>query len=164
MTQTQIERIAAAAANPEQWILPGTKHRRKRTSKLAARQAKEHKQDLRSDQRRLNTAHLIDAAILALVDLAPERLGWRVVGLCERLISDENPTAKGTSMEMQARIDTVRYMEAVTELISLFPPVFAQEAMGHVTALMVAAGRCMVGVGATCMDRRSLERWGWLAV
>jgi hypothetical protein len=121
--------LAQAAANPANW------------REIKASKPEGH------TRKNANAAELVDAAMLALLDLTPECLGWRVVDLCERLITPKT--------------ETTEHMEALTELLGLIPPSLQWEGIGQIMALMQAAGRQVVTFNGPFTDRTDILRKGW---
>lgn len=127
LTSEQLERAAAAAASPDGWktIRP---------------------QDDREERTAAKSALRIDAAMLALIDLAPERFSWQVANLCEQMLEC---------------LDSDEHLKVMTELMGLMPISFYAEAMKHITELMEAGSREIVtmGFGLASSD---IERRGWV--
>lgn len=158
-----IEKIKLAAADPANWKIPNIKRPRKKTSKISQLRAREYRDDIETDLEQLNSVALVDAAITALVDLAPESFSWDVVNLCESLIeSAEGHGSLGFySVEDMARTETQAFMQVLTKLLSLYSPAVYSEAAGHISALMVASGVSVVMFGTTFAGRRDIIRKGW---
>lgn len=94
-------------------------------------------------------AERIDATILALIDMAPERLSWDVLALCETLID--------------GHIETSEHLNAMLTLLDMLPQCLHQEGRAHTQSLMAASGREVISVNPPiCVDQQSAKRWGWI--
>lgn len=91
----------------------------------------------------------IDAAIMSLIDLAPERLGWDVLALCEVLIN--------------SHIETHEHLSALMGLLELLPQALHEEARVAIGCLMKAAGREVASFNPpACIDLKVAQIRGWI--
>lgn len=93
----------------------------------------------------------IDAAILALVDLVPERLSWNVLALCETLIT--------------CKTETPEHLSAMFALLDMMPVALRKEATSGIESLMAAARREVHSFNPPCCaEQRLAYLRGWIVV
>lgn len=93
----------------------------------------------------------VDTEILALVDMVPPALSWRVLTICEALITPKTETAE--------------HLALMAELIALAPLSLYQEANAHLWTLMSIANRHVATVNGLGDDKPRFwvpgkARWG----
>lgn len=126
MHDLDINRLSQAAADPDRRPVPVPDPDRWETRNAAAWDR-------------------VDAAMLAVLDLVPDRLSWQALALMERLIKDDGWPNED---------ETAANLGKVQRLIGLVPAALQAEAWQGITELMQAASQHIASINSDLC-------WSW---